>query len=315
MKKLLPFFAFFLIACTPNSNTPSKPNEPSYIGLPIVSYTVSSTDQVLTSGDVPSGTLATFSSSYNRRHQLIAGTSATFTLSGMDGIKIRSITLHMRSNTSSGAGSLRVTNNQSLVWSIDNAPFNSSSWHGAYTTDTASIFHLFPDLLECGGELKIIITATVNSLYIFRYDIEYEPDPNRQPKQDSTLVSGLKTISVLRNIYRLTGPLTNGVIAVKEETEPLANEDLYWVRFVGDSQATLQHYETQSYIGFSGRSLNNTATPWFVDYASDTCITFYTTIKDKYYMLATDPNQDFAVHLISDTRLRLQFWTLFSINH
>ena len=313
MKRLLPLFILFFVACTTPKNTPSEPKEPSYTGLPIASYTVISTDQVLPSGTTPLGSFVRFRSTYNRRCQLTAGSSATLTVSGMEGAKIRSITLHMRSNKSAGAGSLTVTNDGNPVWIIDNAGFNSQAWHGSYTTDTVSVFHLFDPLLSVGNQFEITITATVNSLYIMRYDIEYEPAPAHETKQDTTLISGLKTITII-DYFRLTGPIQDNYIEVVEDTLPVTNEDLYYVNFFGDTAATIRHQASGTYIGCVDGSLLDIATPWSVDIAEDTTFTFYTRGGGgKYYTLETKPNIQFTVGLSRRDSLFRQHWVINSV--
>lgn len=231
----------------------------------------------------------------------------------MTGIKIRSITLYMRSNKSSGAGSLKITNDQTTIWSINNATFNNSSWHGAYSTDTTSIFHHFASPVDCGDQLQIMVTATVNSLYIYRYDIEYEPDYKRPSKKDSALVSGLKTISILNNLYRLTGPLLDKYIQVKADSLPLDNEDIYNITFFSDTTATILHYATGTYVGWNKSNIDTSCSRWSVNFETDSTFTFYYVLGGRYYILSPDPDNDFAIHLISDTRLRLQYWKLSSI--
>lgn len=312
MKKILLLLLPFLVACTSSKDSPFQPEQPSYIGLPIVTYTVLSKDNIHPSGEVPIGSRVAFESTYNRRSQLIAGTSATLTLSGVEGIKIRSITLHMHSNKSSGAGSLVVTNGSTPVWTIDNAAFNTRSWHGTYTTDTASVFHLFTTPLECTDQLQITITASVNSLYILRYDIEYEPALGAQTKRDESLSSGLKIITFWDD-HRLTGPINGKYVKVQSDTLPIMQEDLYWVEFFEDTVATIQHYVTGSFIGFCNGDLSTIATRWNVVQHPDTSLTFYTLFNDRYYSLLPDPNNDLNCFIQAHNSLFKQHWVLYSV--
>lgn len=313
MKKILFLFLPFLVACSVSKKeTPTAPEQPSYIGLPIVSYTVLSDDAVLTSGDVPIGSVAAFKSSYNRRNQLIAGTSATLTLSGVEGIKIRSITLYMRSNKSSGAGSLVVTNGSIPVWTIENAAFNTRSWNGAYTTDTATVFHLFTTPLECTDQLQITIAASVNSLYILRYDIEYEPAVGVQTQRDGRLSSGLKVITFWDD-YRLTGSIKGKYVMVQSDTLPITQEDFYWVEFFGDTVATMQHYVTGTFIGFRDGALSAIATQWNVVQHPDSSFTFYTLYNNRYYSLLPDPNYDLNCYIQVRDTILAQHWVLHSV--
>lgn len=281
-----------MVACHKPENVPQEPSLPSYSGLPIVSYTVVSTDQVLASGDIPAGCLAAFKSSYNRKNQLTASNSATLTLTGTDGMKIRSITLHMRSNKSSGAGSLEVTNEGAPVWVIDNAVFSSTGWHGSYTTDTVPVFHLFDPQVSCGHQLQIKITASANSLYIFRYDIEYEPspEPSNAVMRDTALVSGLKTVCFGVG-YRMTGPIVDyDAVYTLPESDPVTTNDIYDIEYFDDSTATIQHYASGSYIGFSKGKLSDYMTRWSVVLMPDTTFTFYTRYQNQYYTFYPDPD-------------------------
>ena len=312
MKKLLLFLMPLLMACTTKENVPDAPEKPTYIGLPIVSYTVMSKNELLVSGEEPMGSKATYSSTYNRRNQLIAGASATLTLTGMKGVKVRSITLHMHSNKSSGAGRLTVLNDTSTVWTIENAPFSSPSWGGAYTTDTAKVFHLFTPSLECGEQWQIRIEASVNSLYIMRYDIEYEPAPSWEETKDEEMVSGLKTIRFWDN-YRWTGAVQGKYIHVLKNTTPIGQEDLYEVTYIGDTAATLLHYSTGTYIGVEGGSLSKKATHWTVEQRQDTTFVIYTKIKGRYYSLVPDADYDLNCRIMVHDTLFEQKWVLSSV--
>ena len=66
-----------------------------------VTYTVASKTSVATTGDAPSGSVATFNNNgTNNNDQLTKGKQMTLTLSGYDGMTITGITLSVRSNTS-----------------------------------------------------------------------------------------------------------------------------------------------------------------------------------------------------------------------
>ena len=73
-----------------------------------VTYTVSSTSEVTTSGTAPSSSSATFNNTYNTKDQLTKDKTMTLTLSGYAGKKITGLSLSMKSNKSGGAGYLDV---------------------------------------------------------------------------------------------------------------------------------------------------------------------------------------------------------------
>lgn len=306
-------------ACTKKTNEPRQVETPFYTGLPIVSYTIVASDQVSASGEVPEGAYATFSNSYHHKNQLTAGHEAKLTLRNIKDIKIRSITLTMRSNKASGAGRLSMTNDQQEVWTIPDAPFSSHLWHGVYSTDTVPVFHLFSRPVECGDEVEIIISATTNSLYIMRYDIEYEPAP--QPSyvltRDTSLVSGVKTITYL-NIARLTGPIEDNAIQTQIDSFPLDANDYYEIQYFDDSTATIKHVATQTYIGCSNGMLAKIATRWKVETSTDwegkgdTYFSFHIHENGRYYYPLPDP-ESLVCELRTDDKRHTQFWVLLSV--
>lgn len=312
MKKFLPLLLLALVACAKPKNTPAEPVQPSYIGLPIASYSVVSTNEVQPTGVLPLGSQVQFTSTYTRKNQLTAGNSATFTLTGVEGIKIRSITLYMHSNTSAGAGCLKVTNGDVAVWSIADAPFSSADWAGKYSTKEESVFHLFEPYLEVTNQLQITIEATVNSIYIMRYDIEYEPVEVSPLEEDNVLVSGKKVITFPIG-YRLTGGVQDQYVYVKSDSLPRVNDDLYEVTYYADSTATIYHLASGTYIGCHRGHLDGLQTLWSVHLAPDTTFTFYIREGDTYYQLMPDPQNDMNLYLLPWPKLRLQYWTLRSV--
>lgn len=165
-------------------------------------YEVISTTAVATSGTTPTGSSATYFQTYNTVKQITSGNSATLTLSGYAGFKITKITLEMRSNTSSGAGTLGVVAGSTTIASISPAvAFNSAFWYGAWSTTYVDVVKV-PTAYEIttGENVVITIAATVNSLYIQKYTIEYEPAP-----------SGDHTITVTQATGGTITPGTSGV--------------------------------------------------------------------------------------------------------
>ncbi|MCE1155082.1 MAG: hypothetical protein LWW91_02980, partial [Bacteroidales bacterium] len=100
-----------------------------------VTYTISAKNTLTTSGTAPVGSSATIVETYSTSKQMTSGNSQTLTLSGYNGYKITSITLSMRSNSSSGAGN--------LIYKIDGGSdqtiistngFNNAAWYGAWSS-------------------------------------------------------------------------------------------------------------------------------------------------------------------------------------
>ena len=142
-----------------------------------VIYTVESTSAVSVSGTAPSGSSATYESTYTNKYQLTSGNSMTLTLSGYAGYKITGITLSMRSNTSKGAGSYSMVVGETTISSIDDAKFNTANWNGAWST---SYVYVTPAMTNSdytianGENVVITIAASANSLYCQSFTIEYE---------------------------------------------------------------------------------------------------------------------------------------------
>lgn len=150
-------------------------------GQTTVTYTVgdgSKPTTVSQTGTAPFGSSATYSQSYSSgRGQITSNNNATLELSGFAGNTISKITLNMRSNTSSGAGSLTVTAGSITISSISPAvPFNNASWYGAWPTSYVDIVKVpTAYAIQSGQNVTILINASANSLYINSYTIEYSP--------------------------------------------------------------------------------------------------------------------------------------------
>ncbi len=139
-------------------------------------FSLSSTTTVDVSGEVPIGASHEYarSATTGQKGQMTAGNSTCLSLIGWDGCTIRSVALQMRSNKSSGKGSLSVRVGNDVIWSIANEEFASSAWAGEYTTEWVNIQKDVECVVSSGNTIEIVISATVNSLYIDSYTIEYE---------------------------------------------------------------------------------------------------------------------------------------------
>ena len=170
-KKLLAFFAFVMLglfAFAFSSVTTV------YANVNTATYTVESTSAVSSSG-APSGTSATYSSTYTSKCQLTAGNSMTLTLSGYSGNTIKGITLSMKSNASKGAGSLTVTIGTTKVVEIEDAKFNDASWYGSWSTSYVNISPTMTEYeVQENETIVIALAASANSLYCESFSITYE---------------------------------------------------------------------------------------------------------------------------------------------
>ena len=141
-----------------------------------VTYTIDSTTAVSTTGNAPANSSATYSQTYsNAKGQMTSNNSTTLVLAGYDGMKINSLTLSMKSNTSKGSGSLVVTAGNTQISSISDSAFNSSNWNGAWSTAYVDIIPTIePYTVGNNEEIKIEIKASANSIYIQSYTLGYE---------------------------------------------------------------------------------------------------------------------------------------------
>ena len=140
-----------------------------------VTYAITSTSAVSTTGTAPQGSSASYSSTYGTAYQLTKNNSMTLTLSGYNGYKITNITLYMKSNSGSGSGNLSYStdNGSNYTDIISTAAFNNSSWYGSWSTSYVDISKDV-NIVPTSSNLKIKIAATVNSLYCQSFTITYE---------------------------------------------------------------------------------------------------------------------------------------------
>lgn len=145
----------------------------SFIISSIFTLTVASKSEVTPSGSLPAHVEYVYANTY-KGGQLTAGNTATLTLTGLRDTEIQRITLKMHSNQSSGAGRLVATCGGRTVWEITDAPFSNGAWGGSYSSTDVDITHAFETPLVAGNDpLEIEVAASVNSLYISSYTIEY----------------------------------------------------------------------------------------------------------------------------------------------
>lgn len=154
--------------------------EGNYTAKKTVTYTVTSTSAVSVSGDAPSGSSATYSSTYSTKCQLTGGNSMTLTLSGYQGMTVKGLTLSMKSNSGKGAGYLSVKAGSTTLGSIGSSSsgvkFNTASWYGDWSTSYVDVKPTLSNTaytVQSGEELVIVIGATANSLYCQSFTIEY----------------------------------------------------------------------------------------------------------------------------------------------
>lgn len=138
-------------------------------------YSVVSNTSVSSSGSIPSGSMATYEQPHGTKFQMTSGNSCTFTLAGYEGCRITGITLSMKSNTSTGAGSLLVKAGETTLCEIKNSTFKD--WNGEYSTTYVDVrpemSNGYYTILK-DEKVVVRIEATANSLYCNGLTVDYE---------------------------------------------------------------------------------------------------------------------------------------------
>ncbi len=139
-----------------------------------VTYTISAKNTLTTTGTAPSGSSAAIDETFGTTKQMTSGNSQTVTLSGYSGYKITSITLSMKSNTSSGSGNfIYKTDGGTDNTIVETNKFNSAAWNGKWSTDYVNVIKSVN--IVCGTTSTVLkIAATENSLYCQSYSLTYE---------------------------------------------------------------------------------------------------------------------------------------------
>ncbi|MBQ9295376.1 MAG: InlB B-repeat-containing protein [Bacteroidaceae bacterium] len=148
-----------------------------------VTYSVTSTSSVTTSGTAPQNSSASYASTASNKYQITKNNSATLTLSGYEGYKITNITLNMASNKSAGAGTLSYSTDGGSSYtyivgsSSSGVSFNESLWNGSwvnYNDGNSVDISKNVEITATSSDLKIVIAGTTNSLYCLSYKLTYE---------------------------------------------------------------------------------------------------------------------------------------------
>ncbi len=221
--------------------------------LKTATYTVTSSSAVSTSGTAPSASSASYSQTYSTASQITKDKKAVLTLSGYSGKVITGITLNMKSNGSSGAGSFGATVGSTYIASTS-GDFNS--WY-----DNTSFGTTYRDVnVEMSNATKIVgndedvtltITGTKNSLYIKSYTITYgtpsESGGGSGEEETPTLVSiyasGMTQNYVVGDTFSFDGILKATYSDNNEETvipDSVSTPDM---TTVGNKTVTLTYEE------------------------------------------------------------------------
>ncbi len=135
--------------------------------LSVMTFTVQSKSAVKVSGTYPPLMEWGYSCTY-QKGDVRAGDTATLSLTGLNGIALETVAIYMKSNKSSGAGTITITADGSVIWqkkgtyadwfgSYNNTDFQPIGWSGTQKANT----------------LQVQIIGTANSLHIEKYEIQY----------------------------------------------------------------------------------------------------------------------------------------------
>lgn len=102
--------------------------------------------------------------------RLSEGDSAILRIEGLPESVIHNVTLSMRSNKTSGAGSMQLRIGGQTVWQIADASFASDHWHGSFSDTYVPVSH---SLNHPSGTLELVIVSSQNSLYFNSLTIDY----------------------------------------------------------------------------------------------------------------------------------------------
>ena len=135
-------------------------------------YTITAVDAVEAQG-APESSNATFANTYtNNKNQMTGSNSMTLTLGGYDLYTVKAITLRMKSNGSSGNGTLSVTIGGNAVSFTTNKWYDGEHYSSSYEDIKVT---LTPQIrVQTGENIVIVIAASQNSLYCQSFAIEYE---------------------------------------------------------------------------------------------------------------------------------------------
>ena len=128
----------------------------------------------ITSGSLqnaPTGAKASLSTTYTNANQMTKDKSQTLTLSGFDGCTIKGVTVHVKTNASSGGGTGTLTINGNEKGALA----ATGTIGGSFTDKT---FTVTPTTVNESGTVVIVLKATANSFYCDKYSIIYEENTN-----------------------------------------------------------------------------------------------------------------------------------------
>lgn len=210
-----------------------------------VTYAQSSTVAAsVTKGIAPSGSSVTFKNTYSTKEQLTGGKSMTYTLSGYAGYVIKSLTMSMHSNKSSGTGKFSFKAGETTLAEISsNTGFNQLAWNGDWST---SYVDVTPEMqnsnytIQNGEDVVLTILASANSLYCQSITIEYEENNTPVGPVDPTITTTNMSCGVGENfdVSQMFVSNSNGVITYSVEGANVEDYELDGSDFLSEVAGT-----------------------------------------------------------------------------
>ena len=147
--------------------------------------------------DAPDSTNITFNETSNTSKQITSGNTQTLVVNLPDNYHLTGLSMSMKSNKSSGTGSLTINDNTI----ISDSKFNASSWYGNWSTEYVTITPNISSYLNNSNnndnDFTIVISASVNSLYCESYTLSWVYDDGTGTTIVPTAVTLNKTSATL----------------------------------------------------------------------------------------------------------------------
>ena len=162
--------------------------------------------------NAPTGATASLSTTYTNANQMTKDKTHTLTISGFDGCTITGVTVHVKTNASSGGGTGTLTINGVEKGTLPATGVIGGSYINKYFTVT-------PTTVDAFGTIVIVLKASSNSLYCDKYEITYNDDPVRT--LESITISGTpdKTTYVEGETFDPKGLVVTGTYDNDDEEE------------------------------------------------------------------------------------------------
>ena len=170
-----------------------------FILLTVMSFTVESKNSVSADGQWPYDMEVVFSNTYSKG-QVRNEDVATLTVSHLEGINIKKITVSVKTNKNSGAGTFEITANGN---SIANVPLSYKQLAMIAEPGSFGDVDIFKGECAAVDELVITLTGTENSLHVERFSITYTYyEPHTVTLiQDNTLYETLTEENIGSGVY------------------------------------------------------------------------------------------------------------------